>query len=63
MNIDFSDKQGKELEVYNERKVASLIQRMPMTKWGGASKNLITFKNQLFKLNFDIASEDRSIVY
>ncbi|WP_342542447.1 hypothetical protein MHH33_16920 [Paenisporosarcina sp. FSL H8-0542] len=63
MNIDFSDKQGKELEVYNERKVASLIQRMPMTKWGGSSKNLITFENQLFKLNFDIAPEDRLIVY
>lgn len=62
-NIDFSDKQGKEMEVYNERKVVSLIQRMPMTMWGGSSKNLITFEDKLFKINFDIAPEDRSIVY
>lgn len=62
-NIDFSDKQGKEMEVYNARKVASLIQRMPMTMWGGSSKNLITFEDKLFKLNFDIAPEDSLIVY
>lgn len=39
-NINFNNKRGKEIEQYDERKVASLIQRMPMTMWGGSTKML-----------------------
>lgn len=62
-NIDFSDKQGKEMAEYNERKVASLIQRMPMTMWGGSANKMVTYEDKVFKVTFDIATEDRSIVY
>ncbi len=61
-NIDFSDKQGREMEEYNEGKVASLIHRMPMKMWGGSAK-MIDYENKIFKINFDIAPEARSIVY
>jgi superfamily II DNA or RNA helicase len=61
-HIDFSDKQGKEMEEYNERKVASLIHRMPMTMWGGSAK-MVSYEDKMFKVNFDIAKEDQSIVY
>lgn len=61
--IDFSDKQGRELEEFNEMKIASLIQTMPMTKWSGSSNGLVIYADKLFKLNFDIAEEHRSIAY
>ena len=61
--IDLSDKAGKQLWEYNEDKVSSLIARMPMTKWSGSSKGLITFENNSFQLNFDIAEEDREMLY
>lgn len=61
--IDFSDKTGKELWNYNEEKVSKLIARMPMTKWSGSSKGLITFENNIFTLNFDIDSQDNEILY
>ena len=31
-------------------KVSKLIARMPMTKWSGNSKGLITFENDVFQL-------------
>lgn len=61
-NIDFSDKQGKDMEEYNEGKVASLIHRMPMKMWSGSAK-MIDYEDKIFKINFDIAPEARSIVY
>ena len=50
--IDLSDKAGKQLWEYNEDKVSRLIARMPMTKWSGSSKGLITFENDVFQLTF-----------
>ena len=61
--IDLSDKAGKQLWEYNEDKVSRLIARMPMTKWSGSSKGLITFENNVFQLNFDIAEEDQEILF
>ncbi|OES44595.1 DEAD/DEAH box helicase family protein [Domibacillus iocasae] len=53
--IDFSDRQGKKLKQYNEKAVADLIANMPMTKWSGSSKGLITFENGLFQLHVGAA--------
>ena len=61
--IDFSDKSGKQLWQYDEEKVSKLIARMPMTKWSGSSKRLITFDNNVFQLHFDIAEEDQEILF
>ncbi|WP_338472818.1 DEAD/DEAH box helicase family protein [Niallia sp. XMNu-256] len=62
-NTDLSDKSGKQLWKYNEAKVSRLISRMPMTKWSGSSKGLITFENNVFQLTFDILEEDREMLY
>ncbi|KIL51090.1 DNA helicase [Jeotgalibacillus campisalis] len=35
--VDFSDKQGKDLIEYNQKKIANLIKNMPMDKWAGSS--------------------------
>ena len=35
---------------------------MPMTKWSGSSKGLITFENDVFQLNFDLVEEDQEIL-
>ncbi len=50
------------MEEYNERIVASLIHRMPMTVWGASAK-MVSYEDKMFKVNFDIAQEDQSIVY
>lgn len=36
---------------------------MPMTKWSGSSKGLVSFQNNIFKLNFNIAAEDNETLY
>lgn len=53
--IDFSDRQGKKLEQYNEKAVADLIASMPMSKWSGSSKGLITFENNVFHIHIEAA--------
>jgi hypothetical protein len=61
--IDFSDKGAKKLWDYDEKGVSKLIATMPMTKWSGSSKGLITFENDIFKLNFDVLKEDEATVF
>ena len=61
--IDFSDKASKKLWDYDEKGVSKLIATMPMTKWSGSSKGLISFENDLFRLNFDIAAEDETLLF
>jgi hypothetical protein len=56
--IDFSDGESTRLWEYDEDRVAKLIANMPMTKWSGSSKGLITFENNVFTLNFDVLPED-----
>ncbi len=62
-NIDFSDGETKRLWEYDEAKVAKLIAKMPMTKWSGSSKGLVTFSNNQFEISFDILEEDQEILY
>lgn len=61
--IDFSDKGAKKLWDYDEKGVSKLIATMPMSKWSGSSKGLITYQNDEFILNFDVAPEDEDILY
>lgn len=61
--IDFSDKSSKQLWVYDEKKVSKLIADMPMTKWSGSSKGLISFENDQFIIDLEIDEEDQEIVY
>ncbi|WP_031408874.1 DEAD/DEAH box helicase family protein [Geobacillus vulcani] len=61
--IDFSDGETKCLWEYDEEKVSKLIARMPMTKWSGSSKGLISFVNNVFALQFSIAHEHEEMLY
>lgn len=61
--IDFSDKTTKALWEYDERKVAALIARMPMTKWSGSSKGLLTVNGLELSMNFDIQEKDKKSLY
>lgn len=56
--IDFSDRQGRKMETYNEKTVADLIAKMPMTKWSGSSKGLVSFENGFFRINLDAGGEE-----
>ncbi|KIL43447.1 DNA helicase [Jeotgalibacillus alimentarius] len=46
--IDFSDKKGKSLWEFNEKKVAKLLKDMPLSKWSGSSGGLVKFENDEF---------------
>jgi superfamily II DNA or RNA helicase len=61
--IDFSDKGAKKLWDYDEKGVSKLIATMPMTKWSGSAKGLITFENDIFKLNLEVLKEDETTVF
>ncbi|WML56022.1 DEAD/DEAH box helicase family protein [Neobacillus sp. PS2-9] len=61
--IDFSDKVAQKLWNYDEKGVSKLISTMPMTKWSGSSKGLISFDNDTFSLNFDVAKADEEILF
>lgn len=61
--IDFSDKSSMRLWDYKEKGVSSLIATMPMTKWSGSSKGLISFENNIFKLKFEVVHEDQQILF
>ena len=55
----------RKIDVINKdlKKVASLIERMPMTKWSVSSKGKITFEYGEFALNFDVVDSVNAIVY
>jgi superfamily II DNA or RNA helicase/HKD family nuclease len=61
--IDFSDRSSKRLWEYDENGVSKLIATMPMTKWSGSSKGLISFENDVFALNFDVEQEDQQLLF
>ncbi|MCM3691491.1 DEAD/DEAH box helicase family protein [Neobacillus niacini] len=61
--IDFSDKGAKSLWDYEENGVSRLIANMPMKYWSSSSKGLISYENDEFKLNFDVALDDEEILY
>ncbi|SMQ78400.1 Superfamily II DNA or RNA helicase [Bacillus sp. OV166] len=61
--IDFSDKGAKKLWDYDEKGVSKLIATMPMTKWSGSSKGLITFENDIFTLNIEVLNEHETTLF
>ncbi|OWR33151.1 DNA helicase [Saccharibacillus sp. O23] len=64
--IDFSDKESKRLWDWNEQtqtKVAKLIADMPMSKWAGAKGSQVEFADGEFRLAFDVAEEDKALLY
>jgi hypothetical protein len=61
--IDFSDKESKRLWDYHEEKVSHLIMKMPMTKWSGSSKGMISFKQNEFTPNFQIEKDEEEILF
>lgn len=61
--IDFNDKETKRLWNYDKEKVSKLIDKMPMSKWSGSSKGIVTFENNVFKINIDVKKEDEDILY
>ncbi|WP_438317214.1 DEAD/DEAH box helicase family protein [Sporosarcina sp. FA9] len=63
LNTDFSDKQGKELRRFDEKKITSLLIRMPLTKWSGSSKGLVTFQEDVFTIHVTPLSEHMEILY
>lgn len=36
---------------------------MPMTKWSGSSKGLVTFSNREFRFNIDVPSDMETILF
>lgn len=60
--IDFSDKNTKELWQYNEEKVAKLIANMPMSKWVG-NDGLVFFDGGKFGINFEIEKKHEKILH
>ncbi|SIQ01601.1 Superfamily II DNA or RNA helicase [Peribacillus simplex] len=61
--IDFADKSSKKLWNYDEDGVSKLIATMPMAKWSGSSKGLISYEDDIFKLNFDVRPEDQRVLF
>jgi superfamily II DNA or RNA helicase/HKD family nuclease len=61
--IDFSDKATKQMWEYDEKKVARLIAKMPMTKWSGSSIGMVTFENNLFLVHKKFANTDNELTY
>lgn len=61
--IDFSDKETKKLWTYDEKKIGSLISKMPMTKWSQSSKGLISFDNNKFALQMNVEKKDEYVLY
>ena len=64
LKIDFSDAQGKKLLNFNEKEIAGLIDRMPMTKWSGRAKDdLVSYEGKNFKLSLSPSAEENKIIY
>ena len=61
--IDFSDKGAKKLWDYDEKGLSKLIATMPMTKWSGSSKGLISYENDTFKLNIEVLEQDAETLF
>jgi hypothetical protein len=48
---------------YDEKKVARLVATMPMTKWSGSSKGMVTFKNNSFLIHNKFANTVNEHIY
>ena len=61
-NIEFAKEKDKGQWINEPKKVAKKIAEMPMTKLSESSKGLISFKDNIFKLEFEIEKgEDQSL--
>ena len=49
--------------VPDHKKTASLIGRMPMTKWSNSSKGKIRYVDGEFALNFDVSKHVNEIIF
>ncbi|WP_306200947.1 hypothetical protein [Bacillus multifaciens] len=45
------------------KKVSKLIATMPMTKWSGSSKGLLSFNETSFSVNVDIRKEGEDLLF
>lgn len=63
MDTDLADKQGLSLRDYDEVKVANLISKMPMTKWSGSSKGMISFENGVFVPQLIVETTHEEILF
>jgi hypothetical protein len=61
--IDFSSKNTKAMWEYDEKKIAVLVAKMPMTKWANSSKGLVSFDGERFSLMFEVLGSDREKLY
>ena len=62
--IDFSDAGAKKLWEFDEEKVSKLIVSMPMSKWSGSSKGLVTFENNKFGLDLgNVETHDQELLF
>lgn len=46
-----------------DKKVLTLIQKMPMTKWSGSSKELVIFENGQFAMAISVQSANEAIIF
>ncbi|MBO0589242.1 hypothetical protein [Sporosarcina sp. E16_8] len=63
IRTDFSVQQGKELRTYNEKKITSLLTRMPLSYWSGSSKGLVTFQDNVFTIRVTPLAEHAEILF
>ncbi|KZE37168.1 DNA helicase [Bhargavaea cecembensis] len=58
---DLSDKTGKRLIEYDEKRTADLIAKMPMTKWSGSEKaGKVLFEDNHFSIQLPLSNAEQS---
>lgn len=60
---DFSDRIGKKLQQYDEKKMATHIRNNPFHYWAKSAPSFITWNASYFSFHFPIAEEHETIVY
>lgn len=60
---DLSEKQQIDFREYKDKKIATLIQNMPMKHWSGTSNGVVKFEEQIFWVDIDFKDEDLDIVF
>ncbi|MEK4715755.1 DEAD/DEAH box helicase family protein [Sporosarcina sp. FSL K6-5500] len=63
IRTDFSDNKGKELRIYNEKKITSLLTRMPLSYWSDSSKGLISFLDNVFIIHVTPLAEHAETLF
>jgi len=63
LQIEFSKEKSKGAWLKDLKEVAKKVAQMPMTMFSNSSKGLITFEDNLFKVNFDVQKEAEEDLY